>query len=94
MPKAIWNNTVIAESDETVIVEGNHYFPTDSIRTEFFEESSTETVCGWKGIASYYHVVVNGQRDEDAAWYYAAPKPAAENIQNHVAFWKGVEIQV
>ena len=93
MPKAIWNDTVIAESDKTEVVEGNHYFPPDSIRSEYLERSTTETVCGWKGTASCYHVVVDGERNEDAAWYYGSPKAAAENITGHVAFWKGVEVQ-
>ena len=93
MPKAIWNGMVIAESDTTEVVEGNHYFPTDSIRSEYFEMSNHETVCGWKGTANYYHVLVDGERNQDAAWYYANPKPEAQNIANHVAFWKGVEVQ-
>ena len=93
MPKAIWNGKVIAESDQTEVVEGNHYFPADSISSEYFEKSATESVCGWKGTASYYHIVVDGQRNDDAAWYYANPKPEAQNISGHVSFWKGVEIQ-
>ncbi len=93
MPKAIWNGKVIAESDQTEVVEGNHYFPADSIISEYFEKSATESVCGWKGTASYYHVVVDGQRNDDAAWYYANPKPEAQNISGQVAFWKGVELQ-
>lgn len=93
MPKAIWNGSVIADSEATVIVDGNHYFPADSLHREFLEESSTETVCGWKGTANYYHLVVDGKRNEDAAWYYASPKSEAQNIASHVAFWKGVEVQ-
>lgn len=93
MPKAICNGKVIAESPQTEIVEGNHYFPAHSIKPEYFEKSGTESVCGWKGTASYYHVVVEGQRHEDAAWYYANPKPEAQNISGHVAFWKGVEVR-
>ncbi len=93
MPKAIWNGKVIAESDQTEVVEGNHYFPADSIISEYFEKIATESVCGWKGTASYYHVVVDGQRNDDAAWYYANPKPEAQNISGQVAFWKGVELK-
>lgn len=90
--KAIWNNKVIAESDETVIVEGNHYFPKSSIKSEYFKDSSLHTVCPWKGQASYFTVEVDGERNEDAAWTYAEPKKAAEKIKDHVAFWRGVEI--
>ena len=93
MAKAVWNGAVLAESEETVVVEGNHYFPPDSIKKEFFEESSHNTVCGWKGTASYYDVVVNGERNKNAAWYYPTPKAEAENITNHVAFWNGVEVE-
>ena len=92
MPKAIWNGRVIAESDETQVVEGNHYFPADSVTQSFFESSEHTTECGWKGTASYYHVVVDGKRNEDAAWCYPSPKPEAKNIAGHVAFWKDVEI--
>ena len=92
MPKAIWNGAVLAESDQTEVVEGNHYFPPDAVRREFFKESSHHTVCGWKGTASYYDVVVNGQVNKDAAWYYPTPKDAAKNIAGHVAFWKGVQV--
>jgi uncharacterized protein (DUF427 family) len=91
--KAIWNNTVIAESNETVIVEGNHYFPSDAIKSEYFQPSSTHTTCGWKGEASYYNLTVNGDVNKDAAWYYPQPKDAAKNIENHVAFWKGVKVE-
>jgi uncharacterized protein (DUF427 family) len=90
--KAIWNGTILAESNDTVIVEGNHYFPADSIKREFFAPSETHTVCGWKGTASYYDVVVNGAMNKDAAWYYPETKDAAKEIENHVAFWKGVEV--
>ena len=93
MAKAIWNGQVLAESDATVEVEGNHYFPADSLTREHFEDSPTTSVCGWKGTASYYHVVVDGQRNDDAAWYYPTPKDAAEDIRGHVAFWKGVEVR-
>ena len=92
MIKAIWNETVLAESDQTEVVEGNHYFPPDSLHCEYFRDSDAHTVCGWKGTASYYDVVVNGETNEQAAWYYPNPKSAAENIAGHVAFWKGVQI--
>jgi uncharacterized protein (DUF427 family) len=90
--KAIWNNAVLAESDETIVVEGNHYFPADAINKEFFAPSETHTVCGWKGTASYYDVVVNGATNKDAAWFYPATKPDAKEIENRVAFWKGVQV--
>ncbi len=90
--KAIWNNEIIAMSDATVVVDDNHYFPPESIIKQFFAASDTHTVCGWKGEASYYDVVVGGETNSDAAWYYPAAKDAAKNIENHVAFWKGVEI--
>jgi uncharacterized protein (DUF427 family) len=90
--KAIWNNQVIAESDETVVVENNHYFPADSIKREFFTDSDQHSVCPWKGTASYYNVVVDGQVNTDAAWYYPEPKERAENIRGRVAFWRGVEV--
>lgn len=90
--KAVWNGTVLAESDNTEVVEGNHYFPPDSLRREHFRESATHTVCGWKGTASYYDVVVGGQTNHDAAWYYPAPKDAAKHIAGRVAFWKGVQV--
>ena len=90
--KAIWNDTVLAESDETVVVEGNHYFPPNSIRHEFFQESAHRTTCPWKGRASYYTVAVEGERNENAAWYYPDPKDAARQIKDHVAFWKGVRV--
>lgn len=91
--KAIWNGVVVAESDATVVVEGNHYFPPASIRPEYFEDSGKHTVCGWKGEARYKSLVVEGQRNEDAAWYYPEPKPAAREIQDHYAFWRGVDVQ-
>lgn len=90
--KAIWNDQVIAESDNTVSVEGNHYFPADSIKQEFFKESNTQSVCHWKGTASYYSIEVNGKTNEDAAWYYPKASKLAENIEGKVAFWKGVEV--
>jgi uncharacterized protein (DUF427 family) len=92
MPKAVWNGAVIAESDNTVVVEGNHYFPPNSVACEYLHDSSHQTVCGWKGTANYYDVVVDGQTNEQAAWYYADPKPEAAQIKDFVAFWKGVEI--
>lgn len=92
MPKAVWNGVVIAESNETVIVEGNHYFPKESINKDYFQGSNHHTTCPWKGLASYYNVVVNGQTNPNAAWYYPQPKDAAKNITNRVAFWKGVEV--
>lgn len=90
--KAIWKDTVIAESDETVVVEGNHYFPYDAIKSEFFSASDTTTVCGWKGTANYFNVDVGGERNNDAAWIYRETKDAAKNIEGYVAFWKGVEV--
>ena len=90
--KASWNGKIIAESTETVIVEGNHYFPKDSINDEYFVESDTSSVCPWKGTASYYSVVVDGETNADAAWYYPSAKPDAKNIEGYVAFWKGVEV--
>jgi uncharacterized protein (DUF427 family) len=92
MPKAIWNNTVIADSDRTVVVEGNHYFPADSVHSEFLRPSKTHTQCPWKGTASYHDVEAGGQRNPDAAWFYPDPSPAAKQIKDHIAFWKGVEI--
>ena len=93
MARAIWNGVVLAESDATVIVEGNHYFPPDSIISEYFTETSTNTVCLWKGQASYYSVEVNGEINRDAAWFYPNPKPAAEQIKDHIAFWRGVRVE-
>jgi uncharacterized protein (DUF427 family) len=91
--KATWNSTEIARSDETVVVEGNHYFPPDSVSKEYLQPSSSHTTCPWKGEASYYHVVVNGETNKDAAWYYPEPKAAAAEIKNHIAFWRGVKIE-
>ena len=93
MPKAIWNGQVLAESNETEIVEGNHYFPPASLNREFFKTCDHTTVCGWKGTASYYDVVVSGETNRQAAWYYEDPKDAVSNIRDYVAFWKGVEVQ-
>ncbi len=90
--KAIWNNEVIAESDETVVVEGNHYFPLHSVNETFLKQSDTTTVCPWKGTANYYHLSVNGNENLNAAWYYEQPKEAAQEIDGHVAFWNGVQI--
>ncbi len=92
MPKAIWNNAVLAESDQTEVVEGNHYFPPDSLRRQYFRDSDAHTVCGWKGTASYYDVEVDEELNEQAAWYYPDPKPEAAKIKGFVAFWKGVEV--
>ena len=91
--KATWNGAVIAESDATVEVEGNQYFPPDTIKQEYFQSSSTHTICPWKGEASYYNVVVNGEVNKDAAWYYPSTKPAADEIKGYVAFWKGVKVE-
>ena len=91
--RAIWNGAVIAESDDTVVVEGNHYFPADSVKREYLRSSPTTTVCGWKGVASYYTLEVDGRTNRDAAWYYADPKDAARQIRGRVAFWKGVEVR-
>jgi uncharacterized protein (DUF427 family) len=94
MTKAVWNGAVLAESDQTVIVEGNHYFPPGDVRPEYLRSSDTHTVCPWKGTASYHDVEVNGQRNADAAWFYPDPKPAAARIKNYIAFWKGVRVQL
>jgi uncharacterized protein (DUF427 family) len=91
--RAIWNGAVLAESDDTVVVEGNHYFPADSIRREHFRPSDTHTTCPWKGVASYYDVVVGDDVNRDAAWYYPDVKPAAKAIEGRVAFWKGVRVE-
>ncbi|MEM8981663.1 MAG: DUF427 domain-containing protein [Pseudomonadota bacterium] len=90
--QATWQGEVIASSDATIVVEGNHYFPADSVDKAYLEPSTHTSVCGWKGTASYYDVVVAGQRNANAAWYYAEPKSAAENIRDYVAFWKGVAV--
>jgi uncharacterized protein (DUF427 family) len=93
MPKAVWNNAVLAESDSTEIVEGNHYFPRESVNGAYLRESQTHTVCPWKGTASYYSVVVDDRENKDAAWYYPEPKPAASNIKDRIAFWRGVKVE-
>jgi len=90
--KAIWNGAVLAESSQTVIVEGTHYFPTASMNRQYFRPSGSHTTCHWKGEASYYDVVVNSETNKDAAWYYADPSDAAKEIKDHVAFWKGVQV--
>ena len=92
MPNAVWEDTVIAQSDRCVIVEGNQYFPPDSLRPEHFRPAAQTTVCGWKGVANYYDVVVGGKVNAGAAWYYASPKSAAAEIKGYVAFWRGVKI--
>ncbi len=91
--KASWNGTVIAESDDTVLVEGNHYFPESSLKREFVSFSNHKTSCAWKGQASYLSLMINGELNTDAIWYYADPKPEAEAIRNRVAFWKGVKVE-
>ena len=89
---AIWKDAVLAESDETIVVEGNHYFPPDSIKSEYFRETDRHSVCPWKGTASYYDVIVDGAVNAGAAWYYPQPKEAAEQIAGYVAFWNGVSV--
>jgi uncharacterized protein (DUF427 family) len=91
--KAVWNGAVLAESDSTEVVEGNHYFPADAIDNKYFKPSETHSVCPWKGTASYYTVEVDGKRNADAAWYYPTTKDEAKNIEGYVAFWKGVEVK-
>ena len=93
MAKAVWNGVVLAESDDTEIVEGNHYFPPESVKMEHFKQSDHHTVCPWKGTASYYNVEADGNVNENAAWYYPEPKKAADQIKGYVAFWKGVEVK-
>lgn len=93
MARAIWNGVVIAESDATIVVEGNHYFPPESVKREYLRDSATHTVCGWKGVASYYDIVVNDAVNRDAAWYYPEPKEAARRIAGYIAFWRGVRVE-
>lgn len=93
MPRATWNGAVLAESDRCEVVEGNQYFPPQSINRAYFKTSDTHTVCSWKGTASYYDIVVNGQTNKDAAWYYPEPKDAARQIRGYIAFWRGVEVE-
>ncbi len=90
--KAIWNGKIIAESNETIKVENNYYFPENSVNKEFLRNSETHTICPWKGNASYFNIEINGTTNTDAAWYYPDPKPAAKDLKNYVAFWKGIEI--
>ena len=92
MPKAIWNGKIIAQSDDTIVVEGNQYFPPETINREYFAESESHTVCHWKGVASYRNIHVDGQVNRDGAWYYPAPSRAAERIKDYVAFWRGVKV--
>jgi uncharacterized protein (DUF427 family) len=91
--KAVWNGTVVAESADTVVVEGNHYFPPEALKAEFRRPSSHTSVCGWKGTANYFDLVVGGKVNKDAVWYYADPMPAAKEIAGRVAFWKGVDVR-
>lgn len=93
MPKAIWNGAVLAESDSCEVVEGNQYFPPESLNMDYFKPSNTTSTCGWKGLANYYSLDVDGQQNKDAAWYYATPKEAASNIKGYVAFWRGVTVE-
>jgi uncharacterized protein (DUF427 family) len=90
--KAIWNDVVLAESNEEVVIEGNHYFPFESLNKEYFKETNTQSVCHWKGKASYYDVVIDGNVNKDAAWYYPSPSGLAQSLKDHVAFWRGVEV--
>lgn len=93
MPRAVWNGTVLADSDETIVVEGNHYFPPESINSEFFDSSQAHTRCPWKGTASYYDVTVGGDTNRGAAWYYPDPSSAASDIKGYIAFWRGVRVE-
>ena len=90
--KAIWNNQVIAESDDTVFIEGNHYFPMSAVQDSFLQDSDMTSFCSWKGIANYYNLIVDGVQNENAAWYYKDPKEAARNIAGRIAFWRGVQV--
>ncbi|MDC0835187.1 DUF427 domain-containing protein [Geitlerinema sp. CS-897] len=94
MSKAIWNGVVVAESDNCERVEGNYYFPPDSIKSEYFKPSDTRTSCPWKGVASYYTLEVNGEQNPDAAWYYPDAKAKAKHFEGYVAFWRGVKVEV
>jgi len=91
--KAVWNDVTLAESDATIEVEGNQYFPPDAVKHQYLQETPTHTTCAWKGLASYYAVTVDGKTNPDAAWFYPDPKPAAVEIKDYVAFWKGVQVQ-
>lgn len=93
MPRATWNGATLAESDQTVIVEGNHYFPPESLDQSYFAESDKQTRCAWKGVASYFDVVVDGETNAAAAWYYPTPSDAASEIEDYVAFWRGVQVE-
>lgn len=93
MPRATWNGQTVAESDRTIVVEGNHYFPPESVNSAYLKPSPTHTTCPWKGVASYYHLDVDGRVNPDAAWYYPDPKPAAAEIKGYIAFWKGVRVE-
>ncbi|MEB3179796.1 MAG: DUF427 domain-containing protein [Nostocaceae cyanobacterium] len=92
MPQATWNGAILAESDKTIVVERNHYFPPDSINKQYFQDSNTHTTCSWKGVASYYCIEVDGQVNKDAAWYYPTTKEKAKQIEGYIAFWKGVKV--
>ena len=94
MPKATWNGVTLAESDNCIVVEGNQYFPPDSIKRQYFKGSDTHTTCPWKGLASYYTIEVDGKKNKDSAWYYPSPKDAARQIKDYVAFWRGVKVEV
>lgn len=94
MPKATWNGVTIAESNNCVVVEGNQYFPRETVKQEYLRESASHTTCPWKGLASYYSLEVNGQVNNDAAWYYPEPKDAAKQIKDYIAFWHGVKVEV
>lgn len=93
MPKAIWNDAILAESNDTIVVEGNHYFPSSALNHQYFTESDARTVCSWKGTASYYDLIVDGQVNQKAAWYYPDPKDAAQQIKGYIAFWRGVKVE-
>ena len=90
--KAIWQGTVIADSDDTEMVEGNYYFPLSATKQAYLEESDTRTNCPWKGVASYFNVIVNGERNDDAAWWYPEPKPGAKQVKDRIAYWNGIEV--
>jgi len=94
MPKATWNGVTLAESNNCIVVEGNQYFPPDSVDHQYFKESNTHTTCPWKGLASYYTVVVDDKENKDAAWYYPDPKEAAKQIKDYIAFWRGVKVEI
>lgn len=93
MAKAIWNDAILAQSEQCEIVEGNYYFPPESLNREYFQDSNTHTTCPWKGVASYYTIVVDNKTNQDAAWYYPNPKEKANNIKGYIAFWKGVQVE-